>query len=347
MCVTLEAATVGADRPLQSKGVLAGTIVSSLYRLRDVDNTEAGFFVFGDTSVRGEGSFRLKFCLFEITTSTSSCSQEIGAILHIKSVVSDVFTSFACKNFPGVQQTTFLSRTFSDQGVRLRIRKETRLQNDKNHSSQQHEQTKDDGLYTTKHVLDMSATGAEPRGMHHTHALALSVNDELSRLQVAQRPFGYVATRFCPYSFPAWSEPETAGCFLDYTTRNQAQFSDHVEVLSTPNSIVEDRSHGSVQAISMNSGRYPRHNEGWQDRVLTAEQDFLEIQHFANNGFQDLPVHIRGCSTYASSPTSMLASSQTIPVSRDHRSNDGLLGLEHNLPMKDDLTLPPILFEKV
>lgn len=45
-----------------------GSIVSSLYHLKDTEynNQDAGFFVFPDLSVRTEGSYRLKFSLFEV-----------------------------------------------------------------------------------------------------------------------------------------------------------------------------------------------------------------------------------------------------------------------------------------
>lgn len=45
-----------------------GSIVSSLYHLKDTenDNQDAGFFVFPDLSVRTEGSYRLKLSLFEV-----------------------------------------------------------------------------------------------------------------------------------------------------------------------------------------------------------------------------------------------------------------------------------------
>lgn len=43
-----------------------GSVVSSLYHLKDIDNSDAGFFVFPDISVRMEGSYRLKLSLFEI-----------------------------------------------------------------------------------------------------------------------------------------------------------------------------------------------------------------------------------------------------------------------------------------
>lgn len=34
-----------------------GSVVSSLYRLRDLNNADAGFFVFPDLSVRLDGNF--------------------------------------------------------------------------------------------------------------------------------------------------------------------------------------------------------------------------------------------------------------------------------------------------
>lgn len=43
-----------------------GSTVSSLFRLRDLNGSEGGFFVFPDLSVRMEGEYRLKFSLFEV-----------------------------------------------------------------------------------------------------------------------------------------------------------------------------------------------------------------------------------------------------------------------------------------
>ncbi|ORY02696.1 hypothetical protein K493DRAFT_194001, partial [Basidiobolus meristosporus CBS 931.73] len=94
---------------------LAGTLVSSLYKLRDIDQSENGFFVFPDISVRLEGRFRLRFNLYEIVNQSA---------VHICSVVSDVFTVYSPKLFPGMSESTALSRIFSDQGVRIRIRKD-------------------------------------------------------------------------------------------------------------------------------------------------------------------------------------------------------------------------------
>lgn len=52
---------------LQHSQLTVGRTVSSLYHLRDLDGSESAFFVFSDISVRTEGNYRLKMCLFDIT----------------------------------------------------------------------------------------------------------------------------------------------------------------------------------------------------------------------------------------------------------------------------------------
>jgi hypothetical protein len=96
---------------------LAGTLVSSLHRLKDHDNNDGAFFVFGDLSVKLEGTFRLQFNLYEMRQN--EC-------YHIKAILSDPFPVHSTKNFQGMSESTFLTRSFSDQGVRLRLRKEPR-----------------------------------------------------------------------------------------------------------------------------------------------------------------------------------------------------------------------------
>ncbi|KAJ3009253.1 hypothetical protein HKX48_008076 [Thoreauomyces humboldtii] len=95
-----------------------GSIVSSLYRLKDLDNKDGAFFVFPDLSVRMEGTYRLKFSLFEIINTE---------IYHCTSICSDIFNVYPAKKFPGMEESTFLSRTFAEQGLKIRIRKELRM----------------------------------------------------------------------------------------------------------------------------------------------------------------------------------------------------------------------------
>ena len=73
----------------------AGSVVSSLYHLKDSENRgeDAAFFVFPDLSVRMEGSYRLKLSLFEvvgcifflftITRRLLSSAQNVGSILQV------------------------------------------------------------------------------------------------------------------------------------------------------------------------------------------------------------------------------------------------------------------------
>ncbi|KAI8996110.1 velvet factor-domain-containing protein [Gaertneriomyces semiglobifer] len=85
-----------------------GSIVSSLYRLKDLDNRDGAFFVFPD----------LSFSLFEIINTE---------IYYCTSICSEVFNVYPAKKFPGMEESTFLSRTFAEQGLKIRIRKELRM----------------------------------------------------------------------------------------------------------------------------------------------------------------------------------------------------------------------------
>ncbi|RFU27731.1 hypothetical protein B7463_g8607, partial [Scytalidium lignicola] len=107
----------GRPTPEGLSGALGGTVVSSLHRLKDTDNQDGAFFVFGDLSVKLEGQFRLQFSLYEMRGTTC---------YYIKSIISEPFTVYPGKNWPGMSESTFLTRSFSDQGVRLRLRKEPR-----------------------------------------------------------------------------------------------------------------------------------------------------------------------------------------------------------------------------
>jgi hypothetical protein len=62
----VQADDTDTKNPLPAKEYLSGATVSSLHRLRDIDNSDGGFFVFGDLAVKKQGHFRLAFSLFEL-----------------------------------------------------------------------------------------------------------------------------------------------------------------------------------------------------------------------------------------------------------------------------------------
>lgn len=107
------------DEPLPGHESLTGTLSSSLHRLKDNGNTDVGFFVFGDISVKMLGAYRLHFRLYEFNVDRHEAQ-------YLTSITSEKFSVLAAKDFKGMDESSHLSRSIADQGVRLRLRKEAR-----------------------------------------------------------------------------------------------------------------------------------------------------------------------------------------------------------------------------
>ncbi|KAI8889797.1 hypothetical protein K501DRAFT_207680 [Backusella circina FSU 941] len=93
-----------------------GRTVSSLYILKDLDDSEGGFFVFSDISVRAEGTYRLRMCLFDIMD---------GTVRYNTSILTDPFVVYSAKTFPGMYKSCPLVQSFARQGLKIRIRRES------------------------------------------------------------------------------------------------------------------------------------------------------------------------------------------------------------------------------
>lgn len=94
---------------------------------------EAGYFIFPDLSVRHEGYFRLSFSLFETTKDEKDFDLEpadsdlppgVDWRMEIK---TNPFNVYSAKKFPGLMESTPLSKTVADQGCRVRIRRDMRM----------------------------------------------------------------------------------------------------------------------------------------------------------------------------------------------------------------------------
>ena len=101
--------------PVEPHSKLFGTLASSIYILRNTENRKGAYFVFPALSVQQEGRFRLKFQLFSIQNA---------AVRHITAVMSEPFQVFSAKAFPGMDESTPLSRVFAEQGIKIRKRSE-------------------------------------------------------------------------------------------------------------------------------------------------------------------------------------------------------------------------------
>lgn len=118
----------------QPQPVLTGTNVCSMSFL---DRPQpAGYFVFPDISVRHEGKYRLIFDLYEdahepnimdINFRPHPSFGDSPPLVKVMEIKSAVFEVFSAKKFPGLMTSTTLSRTFAEQGVRVRIRRDVRM----------------------------------------------------------------------------------------------------------------------------------------------------------------------------------------------------------------------------
>jgi hypothetical protein len=115
--------------------VLTGTPVAGVSML---DRPEkAGYFIFPDLSVRHEGRYRLSFSLYEElkdvkdydseAVQARSSSNPNPHFSHRLEVKSREFVVYSAKKFPGLSNSTDLSRVFAEQGCRVRIRREVRM----------------------------------------------------------------------------------------------------------------------------------------------------------------------------------------------------------------------------
>ncbi|KAI8140953.1 velvet factor [Fennellomyces sp. T-0311] len=109
--------TFDEPRPVRN---LIGGLATNAYQLKDLERELGVFFIFQDLSIRTEGRFRLKFLFLDLsageplTMSTSVLDQ----------VMSEPFSVYTAKNFPGMTESTELSRCFAKQGIKISIRKD-------------------------------------------------------------------------------------------------------------------------------------------------------------------------------------------------------------------------------
>ncbi|KAL1850449.1 hypothetical protein Daus18300_012927 [Diaporthe australafricana] len=134
----------GRVAPPSTPPVLTGMPVSSMILLDRP--TEAGYFIFSDLSVRHEGKYFLTFSLMEevkedrdkdadepmsgtdeIVGPDMGPGQEMRCWNFRTTVQTDDFDVYSAKKFPGLQESTLLSRTVAEQGCRVRIRRDVRM----------------------------------------------------------------------------------------------------------------------------------------------------------------------------------------------------------------------------
>jgi len=104
---------------LRSSRRLMGTLVASSATVLDEHNEEGSFFAFPDLSCRSQGRYRLRFSFMRIYPISSPSGTISPIVAH---VVSDVFTVYSAKDFPGMKPSTPLTLTLKQQGVAIQAK---------------------------------------------------------------------------------------------------------------------------------------------------------------------------------------------------------------------------------
>ena len=128
----------------------------------------AGYFIFPDLSVRHEGKYRLSFNLYEELKEAKDAdvnspltdpehphhslmrSSPMAPQAHVHfrlEVKSEPFVVFSAKKFPGLAESTSLSRVVADQGCRVRIRRDVRMRRRDTKSNKDYDDYEDENSY--------------------------------------------------------------------------------------------------------------------------------------------------------------------------------------------------------
>ncbi|KAK7550644.1 velvet factor [Phyllosticta citricarpa] len=102
---------------------LIGSLSVNAFRLFDPTGHQGFWFVLQDLSVRTEGMFRLKMNFVDVGAAGGNGLNQ-GKAPVLASVFSDSFQVYSAKKFPGVIESTPLSKCFAGQGIKIPIRKD-------------------------------------------------------------------------------------------------------------------------------------------------------------------------------------------------------------------------------
>lgn len=153
--------------------VLTGTPVAGMAYLDRP--SPAGYFIFPDLSVRHEGKYRLSFALYEELKdpkdmdpddrATVNVHPQPGVEAHVShrlEVKSMPFIVFSAKKFPGLSESTALSRMVAEQGCRVRIRRDVRMRRRENKSNKDWDEYDEEGYDQGRRTTTPDTYGQQP-----------------------------------------------------------------------------------------------------------------------------------------------------------------------------------------
>ncbi|KAI9233249.1 MAG: velvet factor, partial [Podila humilis] len=118
-------ATPGQSDPPKLTRILMGSLVVSPILLNNPDGVPGWYFSFPDLSIRTEGVYTLKFALMRFDFLSGEEGQQASTL--VAEETSEPFTVFSAKKFPGMTESTELSKAFAKQGLKIPIRNDLRI----------------------------------------------------------------------------------------------------------------------------------------------------------------------------------------------------------------------------
>lgn len=187
----------------------------------------AGYFIFPDLSVRHEGKYRLSFNLYEelkedkdadADPAFSSPAHPNNDVLrsspiapqgyaHFRlEVKSEPFIVYSAKKFPGLAESTALSRVVAEQGCRVRIRRDVRMRRRDNKSSKDYDDYEegDHGFTRVERYPTPDVYAQQPAVDRARSVSNVSVDSHASYAAIERRPSSHEVGY---YNQPTYPQP--------------------------------------------------------------------------------------------------------------------------------------------
>ncbi|KAM3416891.1 hypothetical protein BST61_g8479 [Cercospora zeina] len=139
---------------------LMGTLVASPYQAKDENGLAGTFFVFPDLSCRSPGQYRLKFKLIRVDGTNMTC------VTTHSSIVSNAFSVYTAKDFPGMRASSSLLKALRRQGLNVGVKKGSEARKGKmkaKKSAKEHSGSSDEGSDDSDVDMGSGSASGSPR----------------------------------------------------------------------------------------------------------------------------------------------------------------------------------------
>ncbi|KAF9196703.1 hypothetical protein BGZ50_007867 [Haplosporangium sp. Z 11] len=115
-----------ANEPPKMTRIMMGAVVVSPMLLNNEMGRPGWYFTFPDLSIRTEGVYSLKFSLMQLDSFECGGNNNNRSNI-VAEEMSGPFTVYSAKKFPGMTESTELSKAFAKQGLKIPIRNDLRI----------------------------------------------------------------------------------------------------------------------------------------------------------------------------------------------------------------------------